>query len=87
MPRDFRLLHIPIFKIFTKSDLLLRNLLFTYPLSIHGLAADYFAEQNGESGMVATDLLDIIPFLMDSLISGIEPLKESNLLSDLKQSI
>ena len=42
---------------------------------LHGLAADYFAEQNGESGLMATDLLDTIPYLMDSLIKGIQPLE------------
>ncbi|MBN2420316.1 MAG: NAD(P)H-hydrate dehydratase [Deltaproteobacteria bacterium] len=50
---------------------------------IHGLAADYFAEQNGETGLIATDLLDIIPFLMDSVIKGINPLENPDLLSGL----
>lgn len=53
---------------------------------IHGLAADYFAEQNGESGLIAADLPDIIPFLMNSIITGLEPLENANLISDLKQS-
>ncbi|MGD9162934.1 MAG: NAD(P)H-hydrate dehydratase [Desulfobacteraceae bacterium] len=54
---------------------------------LHGLAADYFTEQNGESGLIATDLLDIIPFLIDSLNRGEYPLEHTGLLTDLKQSI
>lgn len=54
---------------------------------LHGLAADYFAEQNGESGLIATDLLEIIPFLIDSLSRGEYPLEHNNLFADLKQSI
>ena len=53
---------------------------------LHGLAADYFAEQNGETGLIASDLIDIFPFLMNSIISGVEPLENANLISDLKQS-
>ncbi|MBN1907708.1 MAG: NAD(P)H-hydrate dehydratase [Deltaproteobacteria bacterium] len=34
---------------------------------IHGLAADLYAEKNGESGMIASDLLDKIPGVMNSL--------------------
>ena len=54
---------------------------------LHGLAADYFTEQNGNAGLTASDLTDMIPFLMNSIISGVEPLENSNLLSDLKYSI
>jgi ADP-dependent NAD(P)H-hydrate dehydratase / NAD(P)H-hydrate epimerase len=54
---------------------------------LHGLAADYFTEQNGETGLIASELTDIIPFLMDSIIKGVNPLENSDLLSDLKQSI
>ncbi len=34
---------------------------------IHGLAADLYAEKNGGSGMIASDLLDKIPGIMNSL--------------------
>ena len=53
---------------------------------LHGLAADFFAEQNGESGLIAADLPEIIPYLMNSIISGVEPLEKTNPISDLKQS-
>ena len=49
---------------------------------LHGLAADYFAEQNGESGLIATDLLDTIPFLIDSLNKGECPLENTDLSAD-----
>jgi NAD(P)H-hydrate epimerase len=42
---------------------------------IHGLAADMYAEENGESGMIASDLLDKIPGIMNSLIKGLNSLK------------
>jgi ADP-dependent NAD(P)H-hydrate dehydratase / NAD(P)H-hydrate epimerase len=34
---------------------------------IHGLAADIYAEKNGESGMIASDLPDKIPGIMNSI--------------------
>ncbi len=54
---------------------------------LHGLAADYIAEQNGEAGLIASDLPDVIPFLMNSIINGIYPLENPDLLTDLKQAI
>ena len=54
---------------------------------LHGLAADFFAEKNGETGLLAADLLDLIPFLMNSLFTGKYPLKNTNPLIDLRQSI
>ncbi len=54
---------------------------------LQGLAADYIAEQNGESGLIASDLPDVIPFIMNSLISGVYPLENANLISDLKHPV
>ncbi len=51
---------------------------------LHGLAADYFAEQKGEAGLIASDLLDIIPSLMNSLIAGRNPLENFNPVTDAK---
>jgi hydroxyethylthiazole kinase-like uncharacterized protein yjeF len=53
---------------------------------LHGLAADFYAEHNGEAGLIAADLTEIIPYLMNSVISGVEPLEKATLISDLKQS-
>ena len=54
---------------------------------LHGLAADYFDGQNGESGLIAGDLTDAIPFLMNALIMGRYPLENIDPFSDLKQFI
>lgn len=35
---------------------------------IHGMAGDVVASLKGQHGMIATDIIDAIPFLMDSLI-------------------
>ncbi len=51
---------------------------------LHGLAADYFAEENGESGLIASDLPDMIPFLIDSITAGVNPLENPDLLSCLR---
>lgn len=44
---------------------------------IHGLAADMYAEQNGDSGMIASDLLDKIPSLINSLVCSTNLLLKS----------
>lgn len=51
---------------------------------LHGLAADYFAEENGESGLIAGDLTEIIPFLINSLTAGRYPVENNNPITDLR---
>ena len=42
---------------------------------LHGLAADLLAESMGQAGVLAGELLDVIPELMDALAGGIWPLE------------
>ncbi|MBW1996972.1 MAG: NAD(P)H-hydrate dehydratase [Deltaproteobacteria bacterium] len=42
---------------------------------IHGVAADLLAEDMGESGILAGELLDAVPFVMASLVQGEWPLQ------------
>lgn len=49
---------------------------------LHGLAADYLAEQQGEVGLLAGELMNVIPFLMDAALKGKQPLKRNNPFSD-----
>jgi hydroxyethylthiazole kinase-like uncharacterized protein yjeF len=42
---------------------------------LHGLAADFLAEETGEAGVLAGDLPEVIPFLMASLSQGEWPLE------------
>jgi ADP-dependent NAD(P)H-hydrate dehydratase / NAD(P)H-hydrate epimerase len=44
---------------------------------LHGLAADLLSEDMGEAGMLASDLLNVIPGLMESLRKGEWPLKKT----------
>jgi NAD(P)H-hydrate repair Nnr-like enzyme with NAD(P)H-hydrate dehydratase domain len=50
---------------------------------LHGLAADLLAEDMGHAGMLAGELLDVIPELMSSLSAGIWPLEDPPLTADL----
>jgi hydroxyethylthiazole kinase-like uncharacterized protein yjeF len=43
---------------------------------LHGLAADYFADQYGLRGMVAGDLIDVFPDVLDQFLQGHIPLTE-----------
>jgi hydroxyethylthiazole kinase-like uncharacterized protein yjeF len=44
---------------------------------LHGLAGDLLAEEMGQAGVIAGDLLDVIPGLMKSLRTGEWPLKKT----------
>jgi NAD(P)H-hydrate epimerase len=52
---------------------------------LHGLAADILAEDMGEAGVLAGELLDIIPGLMDTLSRGEWPLESPPSYVDLYQ--
>ena len=49
---------------------------------LHGLAADFLAEDMGQAGMLAGELLDVIPELMDTLAGGVWPLETPPLHED-----
>jgi len=44
---------------------------------LHGLAADLLSEEMGEAGVLASDLLDVMPGLMESLRTGEWPLSKT----------
>jgi ADP-dependent NAD(P)H-hydrate dehydratase / NAD(P)H-hydrate epimerase len=50
---------------------------------LHGLAADLLAEDMGQAGMLAGELLDVIPELMDALAGGVWPLESPPLHEDV----
>ena len=50
---------------------------------LHGLAADLLAEETGQVGILAGELLDVIPELMSSLSDGVWPLEDPPLTADL----
>ncbi|MDB9822546.1 NAD(P)H-hydrate dehydratase [Deltaproteobacteria bacterium] len=54
---------------------------------LHGLAADLLAEDMGEAGVLAGELLDVIPGLMDALARGEWPLESSPPYLDLYQPL
>jgi hydroxyethylthiazole kinase-like uncharacterized protein yjeF len=54
---------------------------------LHGLAADLLAETMGQAGVLAGELLDVIPMLMASLGSGEWPLEAAPLHDDLYQPL
>ena len=49
---------------------------------LHGLAGDIMAEKMGEAGVLAGDLLEVIPGIMESLRTGQRPLKKTAPLLD-----
>jgi len=53
---------------------------------LHGLAADLLSEEMGEAGVLAGDLLNVIPGLMESLRKGEWPLKKIHPFSDTSLS-
>ncbi|MBW1887496.1 MAG: NAD(P)H-hydrate dehydratase, partial [Deltaproteobacteria bacterium] len=50
---------------------------------LHGLAADLLAEETGQVGILAGELLEVIPELMSSLSDGVWPLEDPPLTEDL----
>ncbi|MFC1820852.1 NAD(P)H-hydrate dehydratase [Thermodesulfobacteriota bacterium] len=54
---------------------------------IHGMAADLLAEDMGEAGVLAGELLDVIPGLMDSLSRNEWPLEIPPPFMDLYQTL
>jgi hydroxyethylthiazole kinase-like uncharacterized protein yjeF len=54
---------------------------------LHGLAADLLAETMGQAGVLAGELLDVIPMLMASLGRGEWPLEGAPLHDDLYQPL
>jgi hydroxyethylthiazole kinase-like uncharacterized protein yjeF len=54
---------------------------------LHGLAADFLAETMGQAGVLAGELLDVIPSLMVSLSRGEWPLEAAPLHHDLYQPL
>jgi NAD(P)H-hydrate epimerase len=52
---------------------------------LHGLAADFLAETEGQAGVLAGELLDVVPWLMTSLGRGDWPLETGPLHEDLYQ--
>jgi ADP-dependent NAD(P)H-hydrate dehydratase / NAD(P)H-hydrate epimerase len=44
---------------------------------LHGLSADLLAEETGQAGILAGDLIEVIPSLMAALAAGEWPLKAS----------
>ena len=55
----------------------------TTAVYLHGLAADYLAEEMGQAGVLAGELLDVLPELMLSLSLGEWPLERPPLHADL----
>jgi ADP-dependent NAD(P)H-hydrate dehydratase / NAD(P)H-hydrate epimerase len=49
---------------------------------LHGLAADLLAEKMGEEGILASELLDVIPGIMETLRKGGWPLKNTSSIMD-----
>ena len=54
---------------------------------LHGMAADFLAEDMGDAGVLAGELLEVIPGLMDSLARGEWPLEEPPFHMDLYQRL
>ncbi len=54
---------------------------------IHGLSADYLAEEMGTVGILAGELLQVIPEIIRSLSSGEWPLRESAPHNDFYQRL
>lgn len=54
---------------------------------IHGLAADFLAQEMGEAGLMAGELLEVIPHLTLSLSQDQWPLREPPLHGDLYQPL
>ncbi len=54
---------------------------------LHGLAADFLAEEAGQTGIMAGELIQVIPELTFSLWQGQWPLKEPPLHADLYQPL
>jgi hypothetical protein len=54
---------------------------------LHGLAADLLAETMGQAGLLAAELLEVIPSLMASLGRGEWPLEAAPLHDDLYQPL
>ena len=54
---------------------------------LHGLAADYLAENMGQAGLLAGELLDVIPELMFSIFRGEWPLESPPPYADLYQPL
>ncbi len=52
---------------------------------IHGLAADLLAEQRGSTGVLASDLLQVIPAIIGHMANGTWPLSTPSLHSDFYQ--
>jgi len=49
---------------------------------LHGLAGDLLAEDMGEAGVIAGDILDVLPGLMKDLKEGARPLKKTPAFMD-----
>ncbi len=54
---------------------------------LHGLSADFLAETMGQAGILAGELLEVVPPLMESLLRGEWPLKSPPLQDDLRQPL
>lgn len=54
---------------------------------LHGMAADFLAQDMGYAGILASELLDVIPELMTSLARGEWPLNNSPFHTDLYQPL
>jgi NAD(P)H-hydrate epimerase len=54
---------------------------------IHGLAADLLAEDMGKAGLLAGELLDVVPGLMNALVKKIWPLKGVSPFIDFYQPL
>jgi len=54
---------------------------------LHGLAADYLAQEAGEAGILASELSEVIPFLMKSLLMGNHPIDNGYTLNNLRQPL
>jgi len=54
---------------------------------LHGLAADLLSEEMGQSGILAGELLDVLPGLASSLARAEWPLKQPPMEKDLQQPL
>jgi NAD(P)H-hydrate epimerase len=46
---------------------------------LHGLAADFFVSRHGPRGMIAGDLLTVLPQTLAEFIQGLIPLTEEDI--------
>jgi hydroxyethylthiazole kinase-like uncharacterized protein yjeF len=46
---------------------------------LHGLAADYFVRRHGPRGLVAGDLIEVFPDVLDQFLQGLIPLTEEGI--------